>query len=96
MCRRVLADWWPRHRRNHILGSAIDAGLTHRLTGISRWRDQSRLEAFGVTGAFALPNGSRDSALVLTLAPGTYTAQVGAVDNTSTGIALVEIYELPE
>ena len=46
------------------------------------------------TGAFALPNGSQDSALIATLAPGVYTAQVTSADN-ATGVALVEVYELP-
>ncbi len=45
-------------------------------------------------GAFALPAGSRDSALVLTLAPGAYTFQIAGVGN-STGVALVEVYTLP-
>lgn len=43
-------------------------------------------------GAFALVAGSRDAALLLTLAPGTYTVQVTGVGNTS-GIALVEVYD---
>ncbi len=44
-------------------------------------------------GAFSLPVGSEDAALVLNLAPGAYTVQVsGAMDTT--GIALVELYEL--
>ncbi len=46
------------------------------------------------TGAFALPNGSRDAALIVTLNPGSYTVQVAGVGGT-TGVALVEIYELP-
>ncbi len=45
-------------------------------------------------GAFALPSGSRDAALLLTLAPGSYTAQIAGVRDT-TGVALVEIYEVP-
>lgn len=53
-------------------------------------------EAARVTGGFTLPTGSRDAVLVLTLPPGTYTAQVGGADGTSTGTALVEIYEIPE
>ncbi|HWA08315.1 MAG TPA: hypothetical protein VG838_02495 [Opitutaceae bacterium] len=44
-------------------------------------------------GAFPLPAGSTDSALVLTLPPGAYTAQVNGF-NATTGIGLVEIYEL--
>ena len=47
------------------------------------------------TGAFALANGSKDAALILTLAPGAYTAQVSGADGTSTGVALIELYEVP-
>lgn len=45
-------------------------------------------------GAFTLPATSRDSAMLVTLEPGTYSAQVSGVGNT-TGVALVEIYEVP-
>lgn len=45
-------------------------------------------------GAFALPNGSKDAAFVVTLPAGAYTVQVSGVNNT-TGLALVEIYEAP-
>jgi hypothetical protein len=44
-------------------------------------------------GAFALADGSADSAIVATLPPGAYTAEVAGANNSS-GIALVEIYEL--
>jgi hypothetical protein len=44
-------------------------------------------------GAFALTGGSNDSALVATLPPGAYTAQVAGASNAN-GVALVEIYEL--
>ena len=44
-------------------------------------------------GAWHLPRGSKDSALLLTLAPGVYTAHVTGVNGKS-GIALVEIYEV--
>jgi len=44
-------------------------------------------------GAFALASGSNDSAVVVTLPTGAYTAQVTGAAN-STGVALVEIYEL--
>ncbi|MBL9213717.1 MAG: immunoglobulin domain-containing protein, partial [Opitutaceae bacterium] len=43
-------------------------------------------------GAFTLSNN--DSALITTLAPGNYTAQVTGVGG-GTGIALIEVYELP-
>jgi len=45
-------------------------------------------------GAFPLATGSLDAALLLTLPPGSYTAQVAGVNNT-TGVALVEVYEVP-
>ena len=49
---------------------------------------------FSTVGAFNLTARSLDAALVTFLAPGTYTAQVTGVRAT-TGVALVEIYELP-
>lgn len=50
--------------------------------------------AFDQVGAFGLPTTSKDAALVITLQPGTYTAQISGANNT-TGVALVEVYELP-
>jgi hypothetical protein len=44
-------------------------------------------------GAFALPSGSADSAIVVTLPAGVYTAQVSGAGAT-TGSALLEIYEV--
>lgn len=43
-------------------------------------------------GAFAFPAGSVDSALLLSLAPGVYTAQVTGPAGQS-GVALVEVYD---
>ncbi len=48
--------------------------------------------SFSAVGAFSLPTGSRDAALVATLAPGSYTAQVRGADG-GTGEALIELYE---
>ncbi len=45
-------------------------------------------------GAFPLDATSRDAVLLVTLQPGSYTAQVSGVGST-TGVALVEIYEVP-
>ena len=45
-------------------------------------------------GAFNLATDSRDAVLLVTLPPGSYTAQVSGVGNTS-GVALVEVYEVP-
>jgi hypothetical protein len=41
-------------------------------------------------GAFALTAGNHDSAVLLNLAPGAYTAQVSSSDN---GIVLIEVYD---
>lgn len=49
---------------------------------------------FASVGAFDLTSNSRDAVLVARLAPGSYTAQVSGVSN-ATGVALVEVYELP-
>ncbi len=46
-----------------------------------------------VAGAFHLQAGSKDAALLLTLAPGNYTVHISGANNT-TGVALVEIYEV--
>ncbi|HEX9783926.1 MAG TPA: immunoglobulin domain-containing protein [Opitutaceae bacterium] len=42
-------------------------------------------------GAFELPAGSKDAAMVVTLAPGAYTVVVSNVTG-ATGVALVEVY----
>ena len=49
--------------------------------------------AFARVGAFALTATSRDSAVIVTLPPGNYTAQVAGT-GTSTGVALAEVYEI--
>ena len=45
-------------------------------------------------GAFSLATGSADSAVVVDLVAGAYTAQVAGV-NSTTGVALAEVYEAP-
>ena len=46
-------------------------------------------------GAFPLANGSADSAIIIMLAPGSYTAQLsGAGTTNNTGIGLVEVYDV--
>ena len=50
--------------------------------------------AASVAGAFPLAVGSVDSALLLTLPPGAYTAQVTGVGG-ATGVALIEVYQVP-
>lgn len=50
--------------------------------------------AFTQVGAFALPTGSKDAALLVTLSSGNYTAQINGVNGAS-GLAIVEVYEVP-
>ena len=50
--------------------------------------------AAAAVGAFTLPAGSRDAALLVTLSPGSYSAVISGVGNT-TGTALVELYVVP-
>ncbi|MDP3071373.1 MAG: DUF1800 family protein [Opitutaceae bacterium] len=48
---------------------------------------------FSGVGAFAFTNNSRDAALLVTLAPGPYTAQVSGIGG-GTGVSLIEVYEV--
>jgi hypothetical protein len=52
-------------------------------------------EATATAGAFALPRGSKDAALVLTLDAGNYTLQMTGAEGGG-GVALLEVYELPD
>lgn len=46
-------------------------------------------------GAFPFAATSGDTAMLLTLAPGSYTAQVGTGQASAAGVALIEEYEVP-
>jgi hypothetical protein len=50
--------------------------------------------AAAVSGAFPLAASSKDAALLITLVPGNYTIQVSGLNDT-TGVALVEAYDVP-
>ncbi len=81
-----------------VTGTLVDPRL-EILTGTTRVAENDNWLAadaatFGSVGAFALNAGSRDAALVTALMPGSYTAQISGVGAT-TGVALVEVYELP-
>ncbi|MFM1748594.1 MAG: hypothetical protein RLZZ188_2260, partial [Verrucomicrobiota bacterium] len=49
-------------------------------------------------GAFALPNNSRDAAVLATLPPGPYTVQatVPAATPNATGVVLIEVYDVTQ
>jgi len=57
------------------------------------WAGSAALQtAFGEAGAFSFPSGSADSAIVMSLAPGSYTAQVKSTSGTDSGNVLIEVY----
>jgi hypothetical protein len=51
-------------------------------------------DASSKVGVFPLRGGSRDAVILISLPPGTYSATVSGVGNT-TGVGLVEVYEVP-
>jgi hypothetical protein len=64
-------------------------------TGWSTNSNAAQIAAAASTvGAFALPSGSADSALLLTLQPGAYTITITGAGNSS-GVALAESYVVP-
>jgi hypothetical protein len=56
--------------------------------------DASLAPTFDAVGAYRFTAGSKDAALLLSLPPGTYTAQLSGVGGT-TGDGVVEVYEVP-
>lgn len=73
----------------------IPAGTSAVIANNDNWGGGDTLAAsFRSVGAFPLGADSKDAALVLSLSPGGYTAQVSGAVGTR-GEALVEIYELP-
>jgi len=51
--------------------------------------------ASALVGAFPLPAGSMDAALLITLPPGIYTVQVTSLRNNN-GVALIEVYDVSQ
>jgi hypothetical protein len=74
-------------------GSGPASGLIQSNAG---WGGDAQLAAVaGGVGAFSWgPSGTPDAALLVTLPPGAYTAEVAGAGGDG-GIALVEIYEVP-
>jgi hypothetical protein len=58
------------------------------------WADQPDIASTAQSaGAFPLPAGSKDAAMVLTLAPGNYTFHLQPTAGTPNGVALFEAYD---
>jgi hypothetical protein len=67
------------------------------VTSNDDWGTGDRIAIAGAAtavGAFALPDDSKDSALLVTLSSGVYSVLVSSKDGKQ-GVALVEIYEVP-
>jgi hypothetical protein len=66
----------------------------HVLDANAGWGSAPALSAaFAKVGAFTLPAGSADAALIENLPPGTYTVELSGAQG-GTGLALVEVYEV--
>jgi hypothetical protein len=84
-----------------LAGALADPALTIYQDGKAiatneGWANSAAITTAAIqTGAFTLPSGSKDAAVVITLNPGAYTAQIKSAKNASSGVALIEIYEVP-
>lgn len=74
--------------------SLVPLGQDFAVSANDNWGGSAALQAaFGQAGAFSLPAGSKDAAILVRLPPGGYTVVVSGIGGT-TGTALVEIYDL--
>ena len=72
---------------------AVNGSVVARNSG---WSDDINIRHANITvGAFSLMNGSMDSALLVTLEPGAYVAQVSSTNVGESGEVLTEVYVLP-
>lgn len=86
-----VADAIPTTTISIYSGNTVIASNTNWSSGSAA--NTSALEsAFASTGAFALPLGSTDSAILVTLPPGPYTAVAGATRGSDQGSILLEAY----
>ncbi|GAB5562312.1 MAG: hypothetical protein SynsKO_39590 [Synoicihabitans sp.] len=75
------------YQGSELLAQADDAGQPSDAAAISGWADN--------LFAFALPDGSKDAALLITLPEGVYSAVIKGKGD-ATGVALAEVYLLPD
>ncbi len=87
----VLADPRIELRQGQALEASNDDWSIPFGRGVGA---QTLAETFALVGAFPLLPGSRDAALLVTLAPGNYTAEVKGTPGAA-GLTLVEVYEVP-
>lgn len=67
------------------------------IAGNDNWGGDAQLTTVGnAVGAFAVNDAaSKDAILLITLAPGSYTAEATPANGTAGGFAIVEVYEVP-
>jgi hypothetical protein len=71
----------------------LHAGDGSLITSNNNWRDNTAQQQLDLTTNQLAPSDDRESAIVSTLQPGTYTAIVKG-QGTSTGVGLVEVYDV--
>src|SRR5690606_29992288 len=80
----TLAQWVINPMANPRV--AVFSGQT-QVAANDDWSDLAAI--FSAVGAFALPEGSKDAAVLVSLPPGSYTAQV---TGDGPGEVIVEVY----
>lgn len=74
---------------------SLPGGGSEKVAGNNDWEDNPDLPGFisssQSVGAFDLPAGSHDAAMLLVLNPGSYTIVISGVGDTE-GVALMEVY----
>jgi hypothetical protein len=81
----------PRLELHDSGGTIIASNDNWRSTQVGGVIDSD--QSIDLVGTGLAPNNDAESAMVVTLNPGSYTAVVGGANNT-TGIAIVEVYDL--
>ena len=77
-----------------LIAQNDDWGIPQPLSASQTMASAAELAASATaTGAFALPNGGKDAAVLLTLEPGTYSAVMSGANHT-TGAGIIEVYEV--
>ena len=94
--------WISENRRYEVLRQLKSAEGIEEVVVLSTccrtefllWAGEPTLAAaMSSVGAFSLSPTGEDTAMLVTLPPGGYTAQVSGV-NSTTGVGLIEVYEV--
>ena len=98
---RVAIGLCPFLEKYGVTGTLADLKMEIHQNGVDaifassdNWDSATIRPYFQQVGIDNWDRGSKDSAVVMSLNPGGYTAIVSGVGNT-TGVALIEVYELP-